>query len=220
VTHRWTGTPPERAAEMVQRLGVSDPEIAEAMRRIPREWFVPEEYRSDAYEDEPLPIWGRDATISAPHMVVLQLRALHVVPGNRILEVGSGSGYLLALLAELAGPTGSAIGVERYPELVVRAREALAEVGLADRARVVAGDGRRGWPEGAPYDRIAVSCAVPEIEPAWREQVAVGGRIVAPVGPPSVQRLLTIEKGAQGDRTTAGPQCRFVSIAGGVSAHI
>lgn len=220
MNRRVTSSPTERAEEMVRRLGIEDPAVASAMRTVPREWFVPSEHAADAYEDEPLPLWGRDATISAPHMVVLQLEALRVAPGHRVLEVGSGSGYLVALLAVLVGPTGSVTGIERQPELVVRSRDALAVANLASYATIVPGDGRLGWPSGAPYDRIVVSCAVPALESAWREQLADGGRIVAPIGPPSVQHLVTLVSGPQGDRSLTGPACRFVPMGRGLSAHI
>ncbi|MCI4345636.1 MAG: protein-L-isoaspartate O-methyltransferase [Thermoplasmata archaeon] len=190
------------------------------MREVPRHRFVPRELASRAYEDEPLSLCGLGSTISAPHMVAIQLEALALRPGLSALEVGSGSGYLLALLAELLGPTGRIVGVERVEELVEQSRALLADLGYGKRITVVEADGRLGWPAGAPYDRIVVSAAAPRLFPQWRAQLREGGRMVVPLGPGSSQRLLTVRAGPEGDRFEMGPECRFVPLVAAGSPHI
>jgi protein-L-isoaspartate(D-aspartate) O-methyltransferase len=205
---------------MVAALGVLDPRIARAMRTVPRHRFVPAEYAARAYEDEPLPLGPSASTISAPHMAALQLAALDLRPGQTLLEVGSGSGYLLALAAELLGPQGRVVGVEREPVLVRRARELLAELGYGTRVEVVEANGALGWPARAPYDRIVVSAATARVRPQWRAQLREGGRLVMPLGSPSVQRLVTVRAGPDGDRYESGPACQFVPLGDAGSPHI
>jgi protein-L-isoaspartate(D-aspartate) O-methyltransferase len=209
-----------RAVQMVRALGVLDPRIARAMREVPRERFVPAELADRAYDDEPLSLCGLGSTISAPHMVALQLEALALQPGLKVLEVGSGSGYLLALLAELVGPTGRVVGVERVRELAERSRGLLRELGYGAYVEVEEADGRLGWPAGAPYDRIVVSAAAARLFPQWRAQLREGGRMVVPLGPASSQRLLTVRAGPDGDRFEMGPECRFVPLIAAGSPHI
>jgi protein-L-isoaspartate(D-aspartate) O-methyltransferase len=200
----------ERAARMAMDSGASDPEILRALRAVPRHRFVPDHLQDAAYKDEPLPISSGESTISAPHMVAIQLEAARLVPGLSVLEIGSGSGYLIALIAEMIGPTGRVLGLELDPSLVARSRSILDSLGLRDRAEVRATDGWEGASDRAPFDRILVSCAVPQLAPAWRDQLARDGRIVAPVGDRWVQRLLTFGGGSNPIDT--GPECRFVAL--------
>lgn len=201
-----------RAAAMVRSLGALDPRIARAMEAVPRHRFVPPELRSSAYEDEPVPLRESGSTVSAPHMVAIQLEAADLAPGLSVLEVGSGSGYLLALIAELVGPSGRVLGIEIEPSLVVTSRETLRSLGYGATVSVRAGDGIEGAPDLAPFDRILVSCAVGEIAPAWRAQLAPDGRIVAPLGGPFRHRLVTVDR--EGRRLQNGPECRFVPLRG------
>jgi protein-L-isoaspartate(D-aspartate) O-methyltransferase len=206
--------------EMVRRLGPLPSAIADAMRRVPRERFVRPEDRERAYEDEPLPLHSGAATISAPHMVAAQLEWLEIAAGARLLEIGSGSGYLLALLRELAGPAGKVIGVERDPALVATSRETLRELGYADGVAIQVGDGARGWPDGAPYDGIVVSCATPTIRREWWTQLAPTGRIVAPVGGAFSQNLVRASRVNGREMVETGPAVRFVPLVTGLPSDI
>lgn len=181
-TARWTGR--ERLSESVLT----------ALRQVPRDVFVPSARAGAAYDNAPLPI-GHGQTISQPFIVALMTDLLELKPGDRVLEVGTGSGYQAAVLAELDAKVYS---VEVIPELSQRAGEALARTGHADVALRV-GDGGAGWPEHAPYDAIIVTAAAPEIPQALIEQLRPRGRMVIPVGPPhGEQELLLIEKDADG----------------------
>jgi protein-L-isoaspartate(D-aspartate) O-methyltransferase len=196
---------------MVDRIGRLPRPIARAMRQVPREEFLPRAYRAMAYADEPVPL-DRHATISAPSMVALQLEWAELRAGLRVLEIGSGSGYLLALLAELVAPGGKVYGVELDPTLAEDARARLARLGYADRIEIHCGDGRLGWPAFAPYDRIVVSCATPQILSEWKRQVADRGTLIAPVGSAWGQELLRWRRGPPADRIETGPGCRFVPL--------
>ena len=154
--------------------------VLDAMSRIPRELFVPEQLRDRAYEDTPLPI-GLGQTISAPHMVAIMSDLLDVRPGMKILEVGGGSGYHAAVLAALTGPQGRVYSVERMPDLAAAARRNLQAAGI-ENVTVVEGDGSLGLPEHAPYDRISVAASAPKIPEPLKEQLQVGGKMVLPVG--------------------------------------
>ncbi|MEM4035778.1 MAG: protein-L-isoaspartate(D-aspartate) O-methyltransferase [Fervidicoccaceae archaeon] len=172
--------------ERLKREGVVKSErIARAFLKVPRELFVPPRLAARAYQDIPLPI-GYGQTISAPHMVLIMTERLDPREGDKILEVGTGSGYQAALLAELVDPTGSGPGhvytIERLPELAERARRNLERAGYADRVTVIVGDGSLGYPESAPYDGIIVTAAAPKIPEPLKRQLKIGGRIVAPVG--------------------------------------
>lgn len=201
----------ESRARMVDALRIADPTIAEAMRRVPRHRFVPEERWAEAYDDEPVPLGPSESTVSAPHMVAAQLEALGLRPGHRVLEAGGGLGYLAALMGEITGADGRVDTMEIEPSLVAESRQRLAVLGWGDRVTVHAGDGARGVPDRAPFDRIVVSYATRSLEPAWRAQLADGGRLVAPVGGPLEQVLTTYERVGPGSRLRHGPRCRFVS---------
>ncbi|HPE63569.1 MAG TPA: protein-L-isoaspartate O-methyltransferase [Methanothrix sp.] len=161
------------------RGNISD-RVVEAMDRTPRELFVPEGIRTMAYEDHPLPI-GQGQTISAPHMVAIMCDVLDLGAGMKVLDVGAGSGYHAAVMAELVGPEGHVYSIERVPELVVYARRNLREAGV-ENVTVVEGDGSLGLPDHAPYDRINVAATAPKVPEPLKEQLKVGGKLVVPVG--------------------------------------
>ncbi len=167
--------------------GISDPRVLEAMLRVPRHQFVPEAYRSQAYEDHPLPI-GQDQTISQPYIVASMLEAVQLTPADKVLEVGTGSGYVTALLAELAGQVFS---IERHRALADNAREVLAALGYTN-VHVFTGDGTRGLPAAAPFDAILVSAAAPDLPFALLAQLRDTGRMIIPVGSPDSQQLQLI----------------------------
>jgi protein-L-isoaspartate(D-aspartate) O-methyltransferase len=164
--------------------GISDARVLDAMRRVPRDQFVPESLRPQAYEDHPLPI-GDDQTISQPYVVAAMLESLELKATDRVLEVGTGSGYATALLAELAATVFS---IERHADLAANAGCVLASLGYTN-AQVFTGDGTRGLPDYAPYDAILVSAASPEIPPALISQLREAGRLIIPIGSPDSQQL-------------------------------
>jgi protein-L-isoaspartate(D-aspartate) O-methyltransferase len=164
--------------------GISDPRVLDAMLRVPRHDFVPEAYRSQAYEDHPLPI-GNDQTISQPYIVALMLESLQLAPADKVLEVGTGSGYVTALLAELAAQVFS---IERHPALAETARSVLAALGYSN-AQVLTGDGTLGLPAAAPFDAILVSAAAPDLPLALLAQLRDPGRMIIPVGHTDSQQL-------------------------------
>lgn len=206
----------EARARMVEALRgrghLRDPRVAEAMLRVPRHLFLPG-MEDEAYRDTPLPI-GRHQTISAPHMVAMMAEALDARPGMTVLEVGAGSGYHAAVVAELVVPGGKVWSVERVAALAEQAREHLAKAAYADRVEVVVGDGSLGLPERAPYDRAYLTCAAPAVPPPILEQLAPGGKLLAPVGDRTSQELLMVEKTARGtvERDLGG--CVFVPLVG------
>jgi protein-L-isoaspartate(D-aspartate) O-methyltransferase len=161
----------------IARRGVRDPRVLDAMRRVPREAFVEPGLEEFAYEDGPLPI-GEGQTISQPYVVALMIEAAEVKPGERVLEVGAGSGYAAAVVGRIAGRVHA---VERHPSLAASARRRLGGLGY-DNIELRVGDGTLGWPEAAPFDAILVAAGGPEVPPALREQLAIGGRLVIPVG--------------------------------------
>jgi protein-L-isoaspartate(D-aspartate) O-methyltransferase len=174
--------------------GVRDPRVLAAMGEVPREAFVPEAVRDRAYEDGPLPI-GEGQTISQPLIVALMAEAAQIDPGDRILDVGTGSGYAAAVLARLGRFVWS---IERIATLAERARAALAGLGL-DNVEVVCGDGSLGWAPQAPYDVIHVAASGPGVPAALERQLAIGGRLVMPVGPRGEgQRLVRVRRTAEG----------------------
>jgi protein-L-isoaspartate(D-aspartate) O-methyltransferase len=190
--------------------GVGDEQVLDAMLRVPRHEFAPERYRDQAYEDHPLPI-GEGQTISQPYIVARMLEALGLTPADRVLEVGTGSGYLTALLAELAAQVFS---VERHAALADAARELLGRMGYTN-VRVIVGDGSQGFAEAAPYDAIIVSAAAPEVPHALIEQLAEGGRMIIPVGPTDSQQLQVIHMENGRPRISLRELGRFVPLISG-----
>jgi protein-L-isoaspartate(D-aspartate) O-methyltransferase len=198
-------------AEQLEARGISDPRVLEAMRRVPREAFVEEGDRRVAYHDTPLGI-GHGQTISQPYMVALICETAHVHESDRVLDIGTGSGYQAAVLAELA-PLGEVHTVERIPELAVRARRNLEAAGYG-RVQVHVGDGSLGLPEHAPFDVITVAAAAPAAPEALYEQLVEGGRLVVPVGGPAGQRLELVVRSPEGPAVRRSVPCRFVPLLG------
>ena len=190
--------------------GISDQRVLDAMTRVPRHEFVPERYRDQAYEDHPLPI-GEDQTISQPYIVVVMLQALKLSSTDNVLEIGTGSGYVTALLAQL---TAQVTSMERHPALADAAREVLDNMGYRN-VRVVAGDGTCGFPEAAPYDAILVSAAAAELPSTLVSQLAEGGRMIIPIGGAEAQQLQYIEKLNGQPQITLRELCRFVPLVSG-----
>jgi len=177
-------------ARQLEARGIRDARVIAAMKRIPRHAFVAAAMRREAYEDSPLPI-EEGQTISQPYIVALMLEAARLGAGDRMLEVGAGSGYASAVAAQLVAHVDA---VERHARLVELARERLARLGIAN-VDVHVGDGSTGWRSGAPYDAIVVAAAGPRVPAALREQLAVGGRLVIPVaGGYGAQRLVLVER--------------------------
>ncbi len=188
--------------------------VEEAFLKVPRELFVPENLRRAAYDDNPLPI-GYGQTISAPHMVAIMVEELGLEEGMKVLEIGTGSGYQAAIMAELVGPEGRVVTVERVPELAERARRSLREAGYGDRVEVVVGDGSKGYPPQAPYDRVVVTAAAPRIPPPLVEQLKPGGILLVPVGDRYIQRLVKVVKKREGGiDVEEGVYCLFVPLIG------
>jgi protein-L-isoaspartate(D-aspartate) O-methyltransferase len=193
--------------------GIADERVLAAMERVPRHEFAPERYRSQAYEDHPLPI-GEGQTISQPYIVASMLDALALRPSDRVLEVGTGSGYVSALLAELAGEV---ISIERHPSLADAARQLLANMGYGN-IRVIAGDGSQGFAESAPYDAIMVAAAAPELPPALVTQLGEGARMIIPVGCEDAQQLQLVQKQDGKIQIQLRELCRFVPLVSGENA--
>jgi len=188
---------------------VKDRRVLDAIARVPRERFIPQDLRLFAYENRPLPI-DYEQTISQPLIVALMTQALHLEGNERILEVGTGSGYQAALLSLLAAEV---ITVERIAPLAQRASQTLSELGYTNVQVYVAGE-ELGWPQGAPYDGIIVTAGAPEVPRDLLDQLAPGGRLVIPVGSRDIQELVRIVKTPAGTlRHNLGP-CRFVPLLG------
>ncbi|HUJ29726.1 MAG TPA: protein-L-isoaspartate(D-aspartate) O-methyltransferase [Candidatus Acidoferrum sp.] len=199
----------EMVAQQIRDRGIHSQRVLEAMQSVPRHLFVPPEYVSAAYEDEPLPI-GEGQTISQPFMVAAMAEALSLEGGEHVLEIGAGSGYQAAVLSLLARDV---IAVEVQSVLAELARERLARLGYAN-VRVEEGDGSLGWPSGAPYDAILVTAGAPAVPPPLVEQLADGGRLVIPVGRAEHQELLRVVN--RGGRISQESlyACRFVPLLG------
>lgn len=187
--------------------GIRDERVLGAMVRVPRHEFVGEHDRDQAYEDHPLPI-GEGQTISQPYIVAIMLELLEVQSEDKVLEVGTGSGYVTALLAELAAEV---ISVERHAALAERARTLLDRLGYRN-VTVIVGDGSEGYAPAAPYNVILVSAAAPEVPMPLLAQLADGGRMVIPVGPPEAQQLQVIQREGNRIRTMLREACRFVPL--------
>ena len=215
--------PPYSEAPLVRRLieqGIRDPRVLAAFGRVPRRFFVPEDAQSYAEGDHPLEI-GYGQTISQPYIVAAMTEALGLLGSERVLEVGTGSGYQTAILAELL-PLGSTLRtIEIVPELSRRAERTLRELGY-DNVQFRVGDGAKGWPEAAPYDAILVAAAPEEVPDPLLEQLAPGGRLVIPVGPDPEHQELQLWRKAPGtgalDRQVL-MHVRFVPLTGSLNLH-
>jgi protein-L-isoaspartate(D-aspartate) O-methyltransferase len=194
----------------LRRRGIADERVLAAMGRVPRELFVPAPWRDAAYDDEALPL-GLGQTISQPLIVATICELLALGGGEHVLDVGAGSGYQAAVLAELAAEVDA---IELLPELAELARANLDRAGYGERVRVHQGDGSLGLPGRAPFDAIAVAAAVPARPALLYEQLAPGGRLVAPVGSRSSQRLELVERTPDGARVRISTPCRFVPLLG------
>lgn len=197
---------------------LKNPKVIKALLSVPRELFVPEELREYAYVDSPLPI-GYRQTISAVHMVAIMTEELDPEPGDIVLEIGTGSGYQAAVLAEIVAKQdpsrrGHVYTIERIPELAEFARRNLARAGYSEYVTVVVGDGTLGYPEKAPFNRVIVTAGAPTVPPPLIDQLAEGGRLVIPVGDLYVQRLLIIEKREGKLYKKWGIECVFVPLLG------
>jgi len=190
--------------------GIRDRRVLEAMARVPRELFVPEELRGRAYDDVALPI-GSGQTISQPAMVALICELLALRGDERVLDVGASSGYQAAVLAELAAEVHA---IERLEEIAAQARENLAEAGYADQVVVHVGDGTLGDPEHAPFAAIAVAAAAPKPPDSLYEQLEPDGRLAVPVGSRRDQLLELVVRGPDGARVVRSVPCRFVPLVG------
>jgi len=207
-----------RVVELLVDSGyLRNPRVIKALLTVPRELFVPEEMKKYAYHDTPLPIgWGQ--TISAIHMVAIMTEELDPEPGNKVLEVGTGSGYQAAVLAEIVAKQdtggGHVYSIERISELASFARKNLEKAGYSEHVTVLVGDGTLGYKEAAPYDRVIVTAAAPDIPPPLLEQLGDPGVLVAPVGDQYFQRLLIVEKRNGRIIKRWGIECVFVPLIG------
>jgi protein-L-isoaspartate(D-aspartate) O-methyltransferase len=194
--------------EQIVARGVSDPRVLAALGRVPRHEFVPAAQRKEAYEDWPLPI-GHGQTISQPYIVAFMTAALAPRPTDRVLEIGTGSGYQAAVISELVAEVYS---IEIVEPLAQRAGADLQRLGYG-KVRVRAGDGHLGWPEAAPFDAILVTCAPEQVPPALVEQLKVGGRMIIPVGSQwGAQELYLLRKTPRGLEKQAVLPVRFVPM--------
>jgi protein-L-isoaspartate(D-aspartate) O-methyltransferase len=196
------------AAQLRDR-GILDDRVLDAVLRIPRHEFVAQEYKSQAYEDHPIPI-GENQTISQPFIVAVSLQALRLEGTETVIEIGTGSGYQTSLLATLAR---SVYSMERHAALAKGAEQVLNKLGLSN-VKIVIGDGSYGLPEFSPYDSILVSAAAPAVPPSLLEQLADGGRMVIPVGPQHSQALQLVRKVAGELIVEVIEGCRFVPLIG------
>ncbi len=193
----------------IRKRGVRSCRVLAAMEKIPRHRFVPENSYDQAYEDSPLSI-GKGQTISQPYMVAVMTECAAPEPDDRVLEVGTGSGYQTAILAELVREVYS---IERIPELAERAEGLLSRLGY-ENVSIRVGDGSEGWSEKAPFDAIIVTAGAPEIPDPLVEQLEVGGRLVIPIGSAHHQTLCTVKKERNRIRKEEGTGCIFVPLIG------
>lgn len=200
--------------QQLRALGIVDERVLEAIERVPRHELVPESQRILAYENQPLPI-GLGQTISQPYVVALMTQLANVLPGHKVLEVGTGSGYQTAVLATLAEEVYT---IEIVAQLGERARDDLQRSRLADNVHFRLGDGYQGWPEAAPFDAIIVTAAPPQVPEPLKQQLRVGGRLVIPTGE-AVQVLRTLVKLEDGFEERDCVPVRFVPMTGEAQRH-
>jgi protein-L-isoaspartate(D-aspartate) O-methyltransferase len=189
--------------------GIRDPRVLEALRKVPRHMFVDEALRDQSYSDHPLPI-GDKQTISQPYIVALMTETLALQGREKVLEIGTGSGYQTAVLAELAERVFS---IERFPNLAFRANQVLQKIGYK-KVIIRVADGTMGWPEEAPFNGIIVTAGTPRIPQPLVDQLEVGGRMVIPVGDRFSQDLFLIQRNPEGIRKTNLGAVRFVDLVG------
>jgi protein-L-isoaspartate(D-aspartate) O-methyltransferase len=195
--------------EQLRRRGIRDELVLAAMGSVPRQEFIEERFRNEAYDDHPVPL-ANGQTVSQPYMVALMLQALRLEKDCTVLEIGTGTGYQAALLGEIASHV---ISVERIESLAIAARENLHRLGF-DNVEVIYGDGSLGYPPGSPYDRIIVAAAAPSIPSALVDQLAEGGVLLVPLGPSDVQVVHRITREGALTRTELLDACRFVPLIG------
>lgn len=204
----WNAARTRMVEQQLKRRDIRSPRVLDAMRRVPRHVFVPESVRSEAYADHPLPI-GHDQTISQPYIVAFMTEALDVQPGHTVLEIGTGSGYQAAVLAELARDVYT---IEIVAPLAETARKTLTDLGYRN-VHTRTGNGYAGWPEASPFDRIIVTAAPPEVPPALVEQLEIDGLIAVPVGT-TVQELRVMRRTKDGLTILKTLPVRFVPMVG------
>lgn len=197
--------------QQIVRRGIVDPAVLQAMRDVPREAFVPSRLRRRAHDDTALPI-AAGQTISQPYVVALMAAAAAIRPGSTVLEIGTGSGYAAAVLSQIAGHV---VTVERIVALASRARTRLHQLGY-NNVEVIAGDGVDGHAPMAPYDAILAAAGALQIPQAWKDQLAIGGRLIAPIGPHGDQQLVKLVRTGEADFVeTTLVAVRFVPLLGG-----
>ena len=195
--------------EQIAARGIRDPKVLAAMRKVPRHRFIEEALEGQAYSDHPLPI-GEKQTISQPYMVALMTEALQLTGSEKVLEIGTGSGYQAAVLAEL---TGKVFSIERIRPLAIRTRQLLYDLGYFN-VEIRVGDGTYGWAEERPFDAIIVTAGAPEVPQPLVDQLGPGGRLVVPVGDAFVQDLIRVTQTGEGARKENLGGCRFVKLVG------
>lgn len=199
----------QMVATQIAARGIDHAQVLQIMRDTPRHLFVPPHLQTDAYDDRPLPI-GEGQTISQPYVVALMTTSLAPEPHHRVLDIGTGSGYQAAILAQLVAEV---VTIERHAPLAARAKVVLHSLELTN-VEVVVGDGSEGYQPRAPYDRILVAAGSPAVPEPLKQQLADGGRLVIPVGPAGFQRLTVIERSADSFVEREGEGCVFVPLIG------
>jgi protein-L-isoaspartate(D-aspartate) O-methyltransferase len=195
--------------QQLKRRGIHDPRVLEAMYMVPRHAFVAAHAQPEAYADSALPI-GHGQTISQPYVVALMTEAAQIEPGDKVLEIGAGSGYGAAVLSQLAGEVYT---IERYRELAEGARERLQELGYRN-IHVIHSDGSEGWPEEAPYDAIIVAAAAPDVPQPLLDQLVDGGRLIVPIGSRTYQTLVRVIRHGDNIHRESLTEVRFVPLIG------
>ena len=202
----------EKLVENLIRCGyIKSDAVKEAFLSVPREKFVPAYMQHHAYVDTPLQI-GQGQTISAPHMVAIMCEASHIEQGQKVLEIGAGSGYHAAIVARLVGDSGHVYTVERFADLVAKAKKALGSIGVSN-VTVHVGDGSLGWKEKGPFDRIYVTCAAPDVPKPLVDQLCDSGLLLIPVGDMFCELLLVQKQGVKTKEKKLGG-CVFVPLVG------
>jgi protein-L-isoaspartate(D-aspartate) O-methyltransferase len=209
ITHQFEAQSRNMVETQLRRRGIQDERVLEAMHAVPRHEFVPAKYVGAAYEDRPLPIGERE-TISQPYMVAVMTQTARVEPGDKALEIGGGSGYQAAILAQMGATVCT---IEINPQLAEESRERLARLGYTN-VEVFAGDGSEGLAAHAPYDVIIISAGTPGVSPILLSQLAEGGRLVAPVGNLQQQELILLCKQEGEINTRRLDACQFVPLIG------